>query len=158
MYLVSKRTSLEVYIGSLKINQYMIIVSNKVQVSNNFFYHCDSSILKTEKLEKSLKLLYLCLLWRGTYASRSRCWATFPIQLIINLNLNYGKLLPHHGQLQYYTAKTKDRNFEENIPRKGISGSKSQFPHSCVCERFIYSHDWSAYSAAGNMWTDPGNI
>ncbi len=26
------------------------------------------------------------------------------------------------------------------IPRKGISGSQSQFPHSCVCERFIYSH------------------
>jgi hypothetical protein len=22
---------------------------------------------------------------------------------------------------------------------------------------FIYSHDGSAYSAAGNMWTDPGN-
>ncbi len=30
--------------------------------------------------------------------------------------------------------------------------------YSCVCERFISSHDWSAYSAAGNMWTDPGNI
>jgi hypothetical protein len=37
------------------------------------------------------------------------------------------------------TAKTKCRNFETNIPRKGISGSQSQFPHSCVCERFIYS-------------------
>ncbi len=23
---------------------------------------------------------------------------------------------------------------------------------------FTYSHDRSAYSAAGNMWTDPGNI
>jgi hypothetical protein len=40
-----------------------------------------------------------------------------------------------------YTPKTKYRNFETNIPRKGISGSQSQFPHSCVCERFIYSHD-----------------
>jgi hypothetical protein len=38
-----------------------------------------------------------------------------------------------------YTAKTKYRNFETNIPRKGISGSQTQFPHSCVCERFIYS-------------------
>jgi hypothetical protein len=35
------------------------------------------------------------------------------------------------------TAKTKYRNFETNIPRKGISGPQSQFPHSCVCERFI---------------------
>jgi hypothetical protein len=35
------------------------------------------------------------------------------------------------------TAKTKYRNFATNIPRKGISGSQYQFPHSCVCERFI---------------------
>ena len=58
-----------------------------------------------------------------------------------------------------YTAKTKYRNFETNIPRKGISGSQSQFPNSCVCERIIcYSDDGSAFSAGGNMWTDPGNI
>jgi hypothetical protein len=37
------------------------------------------------------------------------------------------------------TAKTKYRNFKTNIPSKGISGSQSQFPHSCVCEWFIYS-------------------
>jgi hypothetical protein len=38
-----------------------------------------------------------------------------------------------------HTAKTKYRNFETNIPRKGISGSQFQFLHSCVwCERFIY--------------------
>jgi hypothetical protein len=48
-------------------------------------------------------------------------------------------------------AKTKYLNFETNIPRKGISGSQSQFPHSWVCERFIYSHDRSAYFAGGNM-------
>ncbi len=29
-----------------------------------------------------------------------------------------------------HTAKTKYRNFETNIPRKGISGPQSQFPHS----------------------------
>ncbi len=45
------------------------------------------------------------------------------------------------------TAKTKCRKFETNIPRKGISGPQSQFPHSCVCERIIYSHDGSAFSA-----------
>jgi hypothetical protein len=38
---------------------------------------------------------------------------------------------------------------EKNNPRKGIVRPQSQFPHSCVCERFIYSHDQSAYSAAG---------
>ncbi len=44
-----------------------------------------------------------------------------------------------------FTAKTKCRKFEKNIPRKGISGSQSQFPHSCVCEQIIYFHDGSAF-------------
>jgi hypothetical protein len=35
-----------------------------------------------------------------------------------------------------------------NISRKGIARAQSR-PHSRVCERFIYSHDRSAYSAAG---------
>jgi hypothetical protein len=56
------------------------------------------------------------------------------------------------------TAKTKYRKLETNIPRKGISGFQSQFPYSCVCERFIYSHDRFAYSAEGNMETDPEAI
>ncbi len=62
---------------------------------------------------------------------------------------------PHKRQCN---AKTKCRKFETNIPRKGISGPQSQFPPSCVCERIIYFHDGSAFSAGGNMWTDPGNI
>ncbi len=57
-----------------------------------------------------------------------------------------------------HTAKNQYRKLETNNSRKGIAQPQSQFPHSRVCERFIYSHDWSAYSAAGNMWTDPGNI
>jgi hypothetical protein len=54
----------------------------------------------------------------------------------------------------------KYRNFETNIPRKGISRPQSQFSHSCVCEQFIYSHDWSAYFCCRKiyMWTNPGNI
>ncbi len=52
-----------------------------------------------------------------------------------------------------FTAKTKCGKFETNIPRRGISGPQSQFPHSCVCERIIYSHDGSACSAGGNMYS-----
>jgi hypothetical protein len=49
-----------------------------------------------------------------------------------------------------YTAKTQYRKFETKIPRKGIATRpQSQFPHSCVCERFLYSQDRSAYSNAG---------
>ncbi len=58
------------------------------------------------------------------------------------------------GIVSLHTTKTKCRKFEKNIPRKGIAGSQSQFPHSCVCERIIYSHDGSP---GGNMWTGPGN-
>ncbi len=50
-----------------------------------------------------------------------------------------------------HTAKTKCRKLEMKIPRKGISGPQSQFPHSCVCERIIYSHEGYACSAGGNM-------
>ena len=57
-----------------------------------------------------------------------------------------------------YTAKTNYRNFETNIPRIGISGSQSQLPHSCVCVRFIHSHDRPACSAGGNLKTAPGSI
>jgi hypothetical protein len=31
------------------------------------------------------------------------------------------------------------RNFDLFIPRKGTARPQSQFPHSCVCERFIYT-------------------
>ncbi len=34
------------------------------------------------------------------------------------------------------------------IPFLGNAGPQSQFPHSCVCERFIYSQDQSTYFPA----------
>ncbi len=56
------------------------------------------------------------------------------------------------------TAKTQYRKFETNIPRKETARLQSQFLHSCFCERFIYSPDRSAYSAAGKWWTERGYI
>jgi hypothetical protein len=52
------------------------------------------------------------------------------------------------------TAKKQYRKFETNIPRKGTVRPQSQFLHSCVSERFMYtySHDWSAYSAVDQSW------
>ena len=41
---------------------------------------------------------------------------------------------------------------QTNIPRKGIVRPQSPFPHSCVCERCIYSQDRSAYSTDTWMW------
>ncbi len=53
------------------------------------------------------------------------------------------------GTERYFFSKTQDRKLETNIPRTGIARTQSLFPHSCVCERLIYSHDRSAYSDAG---------
>ncbi len=57
-----------------------------------------------------------------------------------------------------HTAKNQYRKLETNIPWQGIVRPQSHFPHSCVSGRFIYSHDRSAYSAEGKMWTYPGNM
>jgi hypothetical protein len=48
------------------------------------------------------------------------------------------------------TVKTRYRKLEANVPRNETARPRSQFPHSCFCERFKYSHDRSSYFAAEN--------
>ncbi len=59
-----------------------------------------------------------------------------------------------------YTAKNQYRKFKTNIPsKKELRGHSPHFHiHVSVSDLYTYSHDRSAYSVAGNMWTDPGNI
>jgi hypothetical protein len=57
-----------------------------------------------------------------------------------------------------YTGKTQYRKFETNIPRKEIARPQSQFPHSCVCERFIFPTICLPILLQENMRADPGNI
>jgi hypothetical protein len=64
------------------------------------------------------------------------------------------KLLIHKDTLQRHNTE----NSKQIFPEKELLGISPKFPNSSVCERFIYSHNRSAYSAAGKMWTDPGNI
>jgi hypothetical protein len=40
----------------------------------------------------------------------------------------------------------------------GIAWPQSQFPHSCICERFTYSQDRSTYFLQQNRQIDHGNI
>jgi hypothetical protein len=40
------------------------------------------------------------------------------------------------------------KKFDLCFPRKGTAWPQTQFPHLCVCERFIYSHDPSTYFPA----------
>jgi hypothetical protein len=44
------------------------------------------------------------------------------------------------------------------IPFLGIARPKSQFPHSCVGEQFIYSKDWFTYFLQQRRQIDYGNI
>ncbi len=56
---------------------------------------------------------------------------------------------PRHvasGTLFSTTLSTLQRKSSLCIPFLGIARPQSQFPHSCVCERFIYSQDRSTFS------------
>jgi hypothetical protein len=50
------------------------------------------------------------------------------------------------------------RQFRLYIPFLGIARPQSQFPHSCVFERFIYFQDQSSYFLQQNRQTHRGNI
>ncbi len=42
----------------------------------------------------------------------------------------------------------------KNIPRNETARPRSQFMHSCIGERFLYSHDLSTYFAVLSLRTD----
>ncbi len=71
----------------------------------------------------------------------------------------FGDSSLHVSFLILRDCKDTISKIRNKFPRKGIAWPQSQFPHSCVCERFMYFYDWSAYSAAGKIYVDPpGNI
>ncbi len=53
--------------------------------------------------------------------------------------------------LLYYLCSTLQRNFDLCIPRKGTVRPQSQYQHSCVWERFIYSLDRSTYFSCSRI-------
>ncbi len=103
-----------------------------------------------QKVFKNLALFFL-LLSDTSYIFCSDSIVHTNMCLYVSTGVKNSK----HWWLQIqHTAKTKCRKLETNIPRKGISVSQSQSPHSCFCERIIYSHDGSAFTAGGNMYVD----
>ncbi len=46
-----------------------------------------------------------------------------------------------------YQDRPRSSHYKETITK--IARTQSQFPHSSVCERFIYSHNRAAYSSPG---------
>ncbi len=61
-------------------------------------------------------------------------------------------------QHRMLTTNVLYRKFETNIPRNETARIRSQFPHSCICDRFLYSHDRSAYAIQLNRRIDRGNV
>jgi hypothetical protein len=64
----------------------------------------------------------------------------------------------HMLRSSYVGGEARHRKFETNIPRSETARPPSQCLHSCICERFIYAHDLSAYFAVLCLRTDRGNI
>ncbi len=69
------------------------------------------------------------------------------------------RMFPNSGRKRVYALqRTNTENSKQIIPEKELRGHSPDFhiPVS-VSDLYINSHDRSASSAAGNMWTDPGN-
>jgi hypothetical protein len=60
--------------------------------------------------------------------------------------------------LEQRMSTALQRNLDLCIPRKGIAQPQSQFSHSRVCERSIYSHFGPSIFLHHNRQTDQGNI
>ncbi len=95
------------------------------------------------------------------------------VQLYAEALINFGDLTPHltyaWGPLRetkegwpFLTVETEANSLQRKshlcIPSLGIARPQSQFPYSCVCERFIYSQDRSTYFLQQNRQIDCGNI
>ncbi len=79
--------------------------------------------------------------------SCAKTYISFPLNIDKGLkSVGWGERNPMQI---LYTAKTKYRKFERNIPRNETAWPRSQFLYSYFGEGFIYSHDRSAYSAGG---------
>ena len=62
------------------------------------------------------------------------------------------------GTFKQWNMHTLQRQFRLYIPFLGIARPQPQYPHSCVCERFIYSQDLSTYFLQQKRQTHRGNI
>jgi hypothetical protein len=92
-------------------------------------------------INKGLFLSIMVLLVQGTGGGRVHMlyWnASNPLlggeesgRLAVNTNPEDQQ----YDQVQH--CKDTISKIQNNIPRKGIVRPQSQFPHSCVCERFI---------------------
>ncbi len=85
------------------------------------------------------------------------CYFPFAVLNILSFSQSKSPLLHIFNSDTCDTAHCKEPipKIGNTYSQKRIARPQSQFPHSCVCERFIYSQDLSAYSAAVNTVCGP---
>ncbi len=108
----------------------------------------------------------------GKYVDRSREYINCSMTHGCG-NWDWGRIIPFLGThlwdfrcsvqpsfypVQALTYSTLQRKSRLCIPFLGIARPQYQIPHSCVCERFIYSQDLSTYFLQQNRQIDRGNI
>ncbi len=72
--------------------------------------------------------------------------------------LGAGSSANHLTTAHFWVSYKLKRQFRLYIPFLGIARPKPQFPHSCACERFIYSLERSTYFLQQKRQTQRGNI
>ncbi len=143
---------------SMSLQRYNVFLS-----ADNFTAYIEAQLLPqcTKKALKKMatkllrdyfrKYLYLCFLTLSLLAfviwiTRQICWLSLCCKELFRCS---GLNKASNFSWAERTAKTVYRKFETNIPRNETARPQAQFLHECFCERFIYSHDRSAYSAPG---------
>jgi hypothetical protein len=106
--------------------------------------------MSIENLRQGIKQFFLnyinvcntifCILRNISHASRFKHILNFFIFLIVTL-IKFKQVLTYALQ----------RNPILCVPRKKTARPQSQFPHSCLCELFIYSQDRSTYFPASRI-------
>ncbi len=94
--------------------------------------------------------------WKATFGwNRLLLLSTRPNQSAPHSVKDY-MIYKNYNILQY--SHILQRKSHVCIPFLGIARPQSQFPHSCVCEQFIYSQDRSTYFLQQNRQINVGNI
>ncbi len=135
-------------------HQRVVIYVDRTQVSRSYFL-CNSNSPTSSKF-----LLLLCVGFGlpaiavrvlYMYTSHFCAWYLHKIMYVCCSFITCGiwtRYAPVCCAPKSLTEKILYRKLGKNIPNKETARPQSQFLHSYICERFIYSHDRSAYLAA----------
>jgi hypothetical protein len=122
-----------------------------------YVFYCECTILSIPVIQ-SVSQMYCCT--HCTSALKYNPASTNPKKPTLSLRSYLLFYHPLHSRVVNIVGYTATKiPFMYCISSKGTAYPQSQFPHSCVCEQFIYSQDRSTYFPATeySRRTDCGN-